>query len=194
MQRSLPSFRCAALALVLCTASTFPARAQQSGAVPSPATLAPSTARLDEILSSQNRARSIAQVAISADGKRLAWLQAGEIRVAPLDNLGQSQPVTAASPGQICSASDLVWSPDSAALAFFSDCADPGGQSDLYISRLDGSPVLRLTALRGEVDTPAFSPDGNRIAFLYVEGATSPVGALAAEAPPSGVIGEDHVE
>ena len=34
----------------------------------------------------------------------------------------------------------------------------------------------------------------HKIAFLYVEGATRPAGALAAMKPPSGVIGEDGVE
>ena len=32
------------------------------------------------------------------------------------------------------------------------------------------------------------------MAFLYVEGATRPAGALAAMKPPSGVIGEDGIE
>jgi len=32
------------------------------------------------------------------------------------------------------------------------------------------------------------------VAFLYVEGATRPAGALAAMKPPSGVIGEEGIE
>ena len=52
----------------------------------------------------------------------------------------------------------------------------------------------RLTTLSGFVHEPAFSPDGSKIAFLYVEGATRPAGALAAMKPPSGVIGEDGIE
>ena len=56
------------------------------------------------------------------------------------------------------------------------------------------APVRRLTELNGYVQAPAFSPDGKAIAFLYVEGATRPAGALAAMKPPSGVIGEDGVE
>ncbi|MGA2561660.1 MAG: prolyl oligopeptidase family serine peptidase, partial [Terracidiphilus sp.] len=52
----------------------------------------------------------------------------------------------------------------------------------------------RITELKGYVGAPAFSPDGQSIAFLYVEGATRPAGALAAMKPWSGVIGEDGVE
>jgi dipeptidyl aminopeptidase/acylaminoacyl peptidase len=88
----------------------------------------------------------------------------------------------------------LAWTPDSQALAFFSDCTQPDEQADLYIARLDGKPARRLTDLNGDAGAAAFSPDGTRVAFLYVEGATRPAGALAAMKPPSGVIGEDGVE
>jgi Tol biopolymer transport system component len=153
----------------------------------------PTSDQLDKILSSQTRARTIAQVAVSPDGKRVAWLQSGEIRVAPLDNFSRTQSVTAAA-SQSCSASSFVWSPNSSAIAFLSDCADPGNQSDLFLSHLDNSPAVRLSEIHGYVDAPAFSPDRQTIAFLYVEGATRPPGALSAETAPSGVIGEDHIE
>ncbi len=153
----------------------------------------PTSAQLDQIQSTENRARTVAQVAISPDGKRIAWLEAGEVRIAPIGNLAQSQTTTATS-GQSCIATEFVWSPNSASIAFLSDCADPGEQSDLFLSRLDGSPAVRLSELHGYVGAPAFSPDGKTIAFLYVEGATRPPGALSAETPPSGVIGEDHIE
>ena len=179
------SLRCAALALLLCATSLLPVCAQRSATI----------VGLNATLSSQWRAQSIGEIAVSPDGKRIAWLDRGVILVTPLDNLSHSQRVTAASsPDGSCNESDLAWSPDSTALAFLSDCADLGGQSNLYISRLDGNPPRRLSNLHGDVDTPAFSPDGKRIAFLYVEGATRPPGALAAMDPPSGVIGEDHIE
>jgi dipeptidyl aminopeptidase/acylaminoacyl peptidase len=186
MRRSLSA---AILSLSLCAASVL---VHAQSAVTDQTTVSPS--QLDAILSSQNRAYSIAQVAISPDGKRVAWLEAGQIRVAPLDNFVQSQPVTAAVPGQSCNASDLVWSPNSASIAFLSDCDDSSDQPNLFLSHLDSHPARRLTQLHGYVDSPAFSPDGQSIAFLYVDGATRPSGALAAETPPSGVIGEDHVE
>jgi dipeptidyl aminopeptidase/acylaminoacyl peptidase len=188
MPLSPRSLRCAALSLVLCTTSLLPVCAQTS-------TPAPASVGLDQTLSSQRRAQSIGQVAASPDGKRIAWLDRGVILVTPLDNLGNSQRITAAaSPDGSCTESDLAWSPDSAALAFLSDCADLGGQSDLYLSHLDGNPPRRLSDLHGDVNASAFSPDGKRIAFLYVEGATRPAGALAAMDAPSGVIGEDHIE
>ena len=179
-----------ALALVFCATSFLPVCAQTS---------TPASASSGQTPSGQRRVQSIGQVAVSPDGKRLAWIARGAILVAPLGNplanIAQSQRVTAAaSPDGSCTESDLAWSPDSAALAFLSDCADLGGQSDLYLSHLDGNPPQRLSNLHGDVDAPAFSPDGKRIAFLYVEGATRPAGALAAMDAPSGVIGEDGIE
>ncbi len=159
----------------------------------------PDRAHIDEVLKGLYRAHSMSQVAIAPDGKRLAWIEntrdGVEIRVALLEDLKKFERVTAADkPEQHCHEGELAWSPDSKALAFFSDCAQQGAQSDLYISRLDGRRARRLTELTGYVEAPAFSPDGKSVAFLYVKDATRPAGALAAMKPPSGVIGEDGVE
>jgi len=172
------------------------AQAQATPAAQAPA--APDRAHIEEVLNGLGRVHSFRQVAISPDGKRLAWVEGtregAEIRVAPLLSLDKSQQVTAVTkPGQHCNEEQIVWEPDSKALAFFSDCAQPQ-QADLYLSKMDGGPARRITELKGYVEAPAFSPDGKSVAFLYVEGATRPAGALAAMKPPSGVIGEDGIE
>ena len=158
----------------------------------------PDRAHIEDVLKGLSRGRSFGEVAISPDGKRLAWIEqtkdGAEIRVAPLDDVAKSEQVTAATkPGQHFREGQIAWKPDSMALAFFSDCARPE-QADLYMSPLDGSPARRVTALKGYVEAPAFSPDGKSVAFLYVEGATRPSGALAAMKPLTGVIGEDGIE
>jgi len=144
------------------------------------------------------RTRTVSQVALSPDASRLAWTESRQIFVAsitPNDGLQKPLRITAAtSPDQRCSDEDPIWSPSSAWLAFFSDCASADGQNDLYISHLDSNPPSRITTLHGYVHEPAFSPDGSKIAFLYVEGATRPAGALAAMKPPSGVIGQEGIE
>src|SRR5580700_7555367 len=88
------AIRLSAVALTLLAVPHLPAQDQQTKT-------APATSTLDAILSGKNRVHSIGQVAISPDGKRLAWLQAGSIHVAPIDRLDQNQRVTAAaSPDQ----------------------------------------------------------------------------------------------
>ncbi len=170
-----------------------------AGAMASASGSAQDRARIEAVLNGLNRGHEIGQVAIAPDGKRLAWIEHDsggmEIRVAPLGDLKKSRRVTAAAkPEEHCSEGEMIWSPDSQTLAFFSDCAKTGVQSDLYLSRVDGQPARRLTELKGFVEAPAFSPDGKSVAFLYVPGATRPAGAVAAMKPPSGVIGEDGVE
>jgi len=162
-------------------------------------TATPNKGRIDEVLSGLRRGRSVEAVAVSPDGKRLAWIErtkeGAEIRVAGLGSLTKSERVTAAAKAdEHCHESEIRWAPDGKGLAFFSDCAKPITQADLYFSQLDGSPARRLTELNGYVEAPEFSPDGSRVGFLYVAGATRPAGALAAMKPPSGVIGEDGVE
>ncbi len=159
----------------------------------------PERAHLEEVLKGLNRGKGIGQVALSPDGKHLAWIEGGRgggaIQVAPYDDLARTVRLTAATqPTQRCHESQIAWSPDSKSVAFFSDCAKPGGQSDLYLAKLDGTSARQLTELKGFVNAPAFSPDGTQIAFLYVDGATRQAGALAAMKAPSGVIGEDGIE
>src|SRR6185503_9377150 len=157
--------------LVLITGTCAVAEAQNQSA-----TSNSDRARIEEVLRGLSRGRGVGQVAISPGGKRLAWVEGGrgggEIRVASPNDLSKSQRVTAAlNPEQHCAEGELDWELDSKALAFFSNCGDQAGrQEDLYLSRLDGSSAKRLTAAKGYVHEPPFSPDGSRIAFLYVEG------------------------
>ncbi len=187
------------LGAILGLSCTAAQEAQLSAPKDSAAAKTADRARIENVLQSLSRGRSVEELAVSPDGKRLAWREptsgGAEILVAPLDDLAKSERVTAAAkPERYCHEGDLAWAPDSRTLAFFSDCANFGEQADLFMSRLDGRPARRLTRLKGYVDAPAFSPDGSKLAFLYVEGATRPAGALAAMKPPAGVIGEDGVE
>jgi dipeptidyl aminopeptidase/acylaminoacyl peptidase len=185
----------AGFSVVLLTSLVAVSASAQGATGPAPV----DRAEINEVLQGLNRGRTVQQVAVSPDGKRVAWIEgmrdSGRILVAPLADLTKSERVSAGvEPDQHCRENDIIWEPGAKALAFFSDCGEPGEQADLYLSKLDGTPARRLTDLRGYANQPAFSPDGKKVAFLYVEGATRPAGALAAMKPPAGVIGHDNVE
>ncbi|WP_018130458.1 S9 family peptidase [Effusibacillus pohliae] len=80
-------------------------------------------------------------------------------------------------------ASEPVWSPDGATIAFVSTMvddprADPDAQfySDVYTVRTDGSQLRKLTVSNLSIMQANFSPDGNTVAFFghdrSYEGAT----------------------
>jgi len=152
------------------------------------------SSHIEQVLTSLHRGRRIGPVAVSPDGKRVAWVEDAHLEVSPIEHLEKGRPQTLSDAGQFCGASQPVWTPDSAAIVFLSDCAAPGEQQDFYLDRIDRQPARRISSLHGVTDLPAIAPDGRSIAFLYVPGATRPAGALAAMKAPSGVIGEDGVE
>ena len=164
-----------------------------------PAAATPGRAHIEDVLKSLSRGRSLGQVAVSPDGKRLAWIQAAnggvEIRVSPLSDMTRSQRVTAAvAADQHCHEDTSTGHPTPKRWRSFQIARGWVNRQIYTIAGLDGQPARRLSALNGYVNAPVFSPDGTQVAFLYVEGATRPAGALAAMKPPAGVIGEEGVE
>jgi len=162
----------------------------------------PPDPRISAVISELEKTRMIHQVALSPDGRTIAWTVDGnmgvEIEVASTADPSYPHRITAGT-GQACTEANLAWSPDSRSLAFTSDCNAPSNaseQTDVYLATPGSTGVLprRLTHLHGEVTTLEFSPDGLHIACLYIEGATRPAGALAAMKPPSGVIGVEGLE
>ena len=158
----------------------------------------PANPRVRAILADLGKVQSIGQVALSPDGRHLAWTmrphesgaQHASMEIMVAGPRGENpQPVTA---GKDCEASDPQWSPDSRELAYAGACGN-AGQADIFVTTPGGKP-RQLSHLKGEMTHPAWSPDGQRIGFLYVPGATRPAGALAAMKPPSGVIGVEGLE
>ncbi|MGA9718537.1 MAG: S9 family peptidase [Acidobacteriaceae bacterium] len=159
----------------------------------SASTRPPANPKVRAILADLGKVETVGQVSLSPDGAHLAWTErehGSQSRIMISDAHGQASEQL--NTGEGCTASDPQWSPDSRALLFEGECGK-SGQTDLFVTSLNGKPQ-QITHLQGYVQHAAWSPDGQRVAFLYVPGATRPSGALAAMKPPSGVIGVEGLE
>jgi dipeptidyl aminopeptidase/acylaminoacyl peptidase len=154
--------------------------------------------RIGQVIAALSEAKTIRETALSPDGKLIVWSAAGRggsgIELAPLDNPGAAKRVTACESGARGIESNAVFSPDSKQLAFFSDCTSDHKPAVFLADAAGGSAPHQLAEVNGFAKEMEWSPDGKRLSFLYVEGATRPSGALAAEKPPSGVIGVEGLE
>jgi dipeptidyl aminopeptidase/acylaminoacyl peptidase len=168
--------------LVLCSIASNPAFAQRGG---------------------MNGAKSPGNVAMSPDGTTVAWTLRGRegatLHLSSVANSAEDKAIVVAG-ATGCSYADPIWSPDGETLAFLGACAaespDPTvpRQSQIYLWSKKTGEVKQLTHVTGDINQPAWSPDGKEIAFLFVENATRTAGALDAMKPWAGVIGEDGVE
>ncbi len=134
--------------------------------------------------------------AISPDAKSVAWTagprDASQISLSVMADAGAAKVI---SPKGTCASSSPVWSPDSAQLAFLSSCgANANRQQQIFLYSPATGKTRQLTHVSGNLQQLAWSPDGKRIGFLFVENATRSAGALDAMKPWAGVIGEDGVE
>ncbi len=147
---------------------------------------------------------SPAAVAISPDGTTVAWtLRGREGSALHLTSIAHPDPATeklVTVAGAVnCADASPIWSPDGETLAFLSNCgagegAKNPGQEQIFLWSKKTGEVRQLTHLTGNLQQPAWSPDGKQIAFLFVENASRSAGALDAMKPYAGVIGEDGVE
>ena len=173
--------------------------------------------RITSLLASLQKTRTPTSAAISPDGHYVAWTLAGrggaQLHLTGLAPAGAAQDgawdrvlspdtiadTTNSKPG-LCVAGWPVWSPDGKQLAFLSNCDQKGSsweateQYQIFTWTTATNAVRQLTHVHGEITSPAWSPDGRSIAFLFVENATRSAGATSAMKPWAGVIGEDGME
>jgi dipeptidyl aminopeptidase/acylaminoacyl peptidase len=160
----------------------------------------PRDARVPALLDALRETRSIPAVALSPDGRKLAWVvkTGGKpaIQIADADG-SHAHDVGSAKPGQ-CTQGDIAWSPDSRQLAFLSDC-DGARQTGMHtvafvVGSEPGAMPRRLRALQGYAQALHWSPDGKVLGLLYTESATRRASAEAAANAMTGEIGVDAME
>ena len=139
------------------------------------------------ILNAFSKVHSFTEVAISPDGRRVIYgetvtgkragadVDAAALWIANANDGGDLHRLTACS-GSACDEHGAAWSPDGRHIAFVT--TDETGQTQIAVSDSDRRGAKTITAARGPVDTPRWSPAGDRLAFLYAEGAPRTPGPL----------------
>ena len=97
-------------------------------------------------------------LALSPDGRKVAFVARGEIFVASAADGGDAVRLTTSSAPE----SQPAWAPDSRRLAYVSERE---GHGQLFLYDFATNAETRLTASAEPDDTPRFSPDGRWVAF-----------------------------
>jgi dipeptidyl aminopeptidase/acylaminoacyl peptidase len=97
----------------------------------------------------------------SPDGSRLLFVDKKVIMTVAASGEGAAQPLIVDSGG----VSSLTWSPDGKRLAFVSH---RGSHSLIGVYEIGSRGVVWMSPSLDDDDSPAFSPDGARIAFIHV--------------------------
>lgn len=107
--------------------------------------------------------------AISPDNARVAFVHDGDAKIwiAPLDGSKDAAQYFF----DRGSDSEIVWSPDGAALAFTSDRGD---HAFIGVYRNEKAPLVFLAPSTSRDFSPQWSPDGKRVAFVRIDGDGGP--------------------
>ena len=112
----------------------------------------------------------------SPDGGKIAfWVDEGVDHIDVMDADGKNRVML------VNDAAEPSWSPDGREIAFSSTRDGKGAWSDIYVIGVDGQGFRRLTDEFWSGFSPAFSPDGERIAFVSMDGSFYHIFAVGAD-------------
>ena len=127
---------------------------------------------------------------MSPDGTRVAYTVDDELRIVPTGG-GSSQTVALENKLPL---RDVAWSADSKRIAFIADLPGEVPAAEIWTAAADGSGPAKHAELKGYAQTPRFSPDGSKLAVLFIEGMPRVAGPLQPMTPLAGEVSEKIFE
>jgi len=146
--------------------------------------------RAAAVVDSLPSVKKIEQVAISPDGTQVAYIVGGQASVATVAD-GSTHQIAV---DQNISVREVTWSADSRHIACLGDLPGAVPAAQLWAVSNDGSGLVKLADLKGFAQTPRYSPDGTRLAVLFIEDMPRMAGPLEPMTPLAGVVGEKIFE
>ncbi|MGA8868514.1 MAG: S9 family peptidase [Candidatus Sulfotelmatobacter sp.] len=135
-------------------------------------------------------AKKIDEVALSPDGRQMAYIVDGVLTV----SAATGEPSHGISVEGNLPLRDVAWSADSKQLAFLADLPGDVPSAQLWTAAADGSSPAKRAELKGYASAPQFSPDSSRLAVLFIEGMPRVAGPLQPMTPLAGVADEKIYE
>ncbi len=150
----------------------------------------PATSHAASVLDSMPHAKRIGEVSLSPDGRQVAYIVDGELSLISAAG-GDSRAIALESKLPL---REVSWSADSKRIAFIADLPGEVPAAQVWMAVADTGALTKLAELKGYVQTPRFSPDGTKLAILFIEGMPRVAGPLQPMTPLSGVIDEQIFE
>jgi dipeptidyl aminopeptidase/acylaminoacyl peptidase len=135
-------------------------------------------------------AKRIDQAAISPDGTQVAYIIGGELAIIPASG-GTARPIAVEGKFEL---REVSWSLDSKQIAFIADLAGNVPAAQVFTATLDAGAPVKRAELKGYASAPSFSPDGSKLALLFIEGMPRVAGPLQPMTPLAGVIDDKVYE